>query len=101
MLPNSFAVSAILRFYSGVSALVNRAAITMVSRFVPFYLASSLLALAYLCTSGADPLLAQTQLAAGQGMAQLEAKQQRREGQMFYADGDVEIRYKNMVLRCV
>jgi len=58
-----------------------------------------LLTATYLCTWGVDVLLAQTQLATGQGMAQLEAKQQHREGQVFFADGDVDIRYKDMVLQ--
>lgn len=33
------------------------------------------------------------------GVVELEAKQQRREGRVFYADGDVDIRYQNLRLR--
>src|SRR5262245_17938479 len=34
-----------------------------------------------------------------EGTAQLEAKEQRREGDVFYADGDVEIRYQGLRMR--
>ncbi len=42
---------------------------------------------------------AQTQAPSAQGDAELEATQQRKEGQVFYADGNVEIRYHGMRLR--
>ncbi len=42
---------------------------------------------------------AQTRLPAGRGILELEAKQQRKEGDIFIADGDVDIRYQNMRLR--
>ena len=48
---------------------------------------------------GAATAAAQTQITTGEGIAQLEAKQQRHEGQIYYADGDVEIHYKDMVLK--
>jgi len=53
---------------------------------------------ALLLTCGAVFSRAQTPAPTGQGIAQLEAKQQRREGQIFYADGDVEIRYQQIHL---
>src|SRR5712692_4262694 len=42
---------------------------------------------------------AQVRLPAGRGVLELEAKQQHKEGDVFLADGDVDIRYKNMRLR--
>ncbi len=42
---------------------------------------------------------AQVRLPAGRGLVQLEARQQRKEGNVFYADGDVDIRYENLRLR--
>lgn len=41
----------------------------------------------------------QTRLPVGRGIVELEAKQQRREGNVYYAEGDVEIRYEELVLR--
>jgi LPS-assembly protein len=41
----------------------------------------------------------QTRLPAGRGIVELEAKQQRQEGKIFYADGDVDVRYREMRLR--
>ena len=38
-------------------------------------------------------------MTAGRGLVQLEAKEQRREGNVFFADGDVDIRYENLRLR--
>ncbi len=35
----------------------------------------------------------------GRGLVQLEAKEQRREGSVFLADGDVDIHYENLRLR--
>ncbi len=42
---------------------------------------------------------AQVRLPAGGGSVELEAKQQRKEGDVFIADGDVEIRYQGLRLR--
>lgn len=42
---------------------------------------------------------AQVRVPAGRGIVQLEAKQQRREGSVFLADGDVDIRYETLRLR--
>jgi LPS-assembly protein len=42
---------------------------------------------------------AQIQAPAAPGIVQLEAKQQRREGNRTFADGDVDLRYENMRLR--
>ena len=58
-----------------------------------------LLSAVLLAVSAAITATAQVQLGAGEGVAQLEAKQQRREGQIFYADGDVEIRYQQLRIR--
>jgi LPS-assembly protein len=52
-----------------------------------------LLALAATAAAG------QTRVPARRGLAELEAQQQRQEGKIFYADGDVEIRYQEMRLR--
>lgn len=45
------------------------------------------------------PAGAQIRVPTRGGVVELEAKQQRREGRVFYADGDVEIRYQNLRLR--
>jgi LPS-assembly protein len=45
------------------------------------------------------PVRAQVRVPTGGGVVELEAKQQRREGRIFYAEGDVEIRYQNLRLR--
>ena len=42
---------------------------------------------------------AQVRLPAGRGLVELEAKEQRKEGDVFIADGDVDIRYQNLHLR--
>lgn len=42
---------------------------------------------------------AQVRLPTGRGIAELEAKQQRKEGDVFIAEGDVDIRYQNLRLR--
>jgi LPS-assembly protein len=42
---------------------------------------------------------AQVAVPAGRGVAQLEARQQRREGNVYYFDGDVDLRFENMRLR--
>ncbi len=42
---------------------------------------------------------AQVRLPAGRGVLELEAKQQRREGDTFIADGEVDIRYQDVRLR--
>src|ERR1700674_4368945 len=73
-----------------------RAAIIMAYRLAGIRRLNGLLSAALLLTSGAALSRAQTPLATGQGVAQLEAKQQRREGQIFYADGDVTIRYQQL-----
>ena len=65
-------------------------------RFFHFRFAASLLLLA--CTvppAGA----AQLRVPAGRGIVELQAKQQRREGNVFLADGEVDIRYQTMRLR--
>jgi LPS-assembly protein len=51
-------------------------------------------------TPAADALpQPQRRLTTGRGVAVLEADQQRQERRMFYADGNVEIRYENFRLR--
>ena len=45
------------------------------------------------------PLRAQVPVPGRRGTAQLEARQQRIEGKMFYAEGDVEIRFGELRLR--
>jgi LPS-assembly protein len=42
---------------------------------------------------GAAAAMAQSRLPAGTGVAELEANQQRKVGQVYYADGNVQIRY--------
>src|SRR3970040_2162167 len=46
-----------------------------------------------------SPARAQIRVPTRGGVVELEAKQQRREGRIFYAEGDVEIRYQNLRLR--
>ena len=41
----------------------------------------------------------QSRLPAGPGVAQLEANQQRKVGQIYYADGNVQIRYRGTTLQ--
>jgi LPS-assembly protein len=45
------------------------------------------------------PARAQIRVPAGRGLVQLEAKEQRREGSTFFADGDVDIHYEKLRLR--
>jgi LPS-assembly protein len=71
-------------------------AITMVDPLAGIRRLKRLLSAVLLLTSVAALSRAQTPPAAGQGVAQLEAKQQRREGQISYADGDVTIRYQQL-----
>ncbi len=47
----------------------------------------------------ADSAAAQVQVPAERGVMQLEAKQQRKEGNVFYADGDVDIHFEQKRLR--
>jgi hypothetical protein len=42
---------------------------------------------------------AQVRVPAGAELVELEAKQQRKEGNVFFADGDVDIRYQDLRLR--
>ncbi len=49
--------------------------------------------------SAAGAARAQVRLPAGRGLIELEAKQQRKEGDVFIADGDVDLRYQNQRLR--
>src|SRR5262245_29975815 len=42
---------------------------------------------------------AQEQILVGEKVVELKAQQQRKEGQVFYADGDVDIRYGDRRLR--
>ncbi len=48
------------------------------------------------CVAGTN---AQTRLPAGRDLVELEARQQRKEANVFIADGDVEIRYRDLRLR--
>ncbi len=57
------------------------------------------LTVASLLLCAAAGAAAQTRLPAGRELIELEAKQQRKEGNVFIADGDVDIRYKNLRLR--
>ena len=57
------------------------------------------LAVASLLLCAAAGAAAQTRFPAGRELIELEAKQQRKEGNVFIADGDVDIRYKNLRLR--
>jgi len=75
---------------------------------IPQYFPSRPCPAALLAVVGAALCLASFpgRIAAGQvrvptrgGIVKLEAKQQRREGNLFYADGDVDIVYQNMRLR--
>ncbi len=50
-------------------------------------------------TAGADVSAAQVRLPATGGIVELEAKQQRKEGDVFIADGEVDIRYQDLRLR--
>ncbi len=52
-----------------------------------------------LLTSFAGGAAAQVRLPAGRGILELEARQQRKEGDVFFADGDVDIRFQNLRLR--
>jgi len=58
--------------------------------------------LAWLCVSvwllAAGDCAAQLRLPAGRGVIELEARQQRMEGKLYFAEGDVEIRYENLRL---
>src|SRR5574337_559106 len=59
-------------------------------------------ALLILVVLAADALLAnaaQVRVPAGRGIVELEAKQQRKEGNLFIAEGDVDIRYLDLRLR--
>src|SRR5262245_56995014 len=47
----------------------------------------------------ADSAAAQVRMPAERGVMQLEAKQQRKEGNVFYGDGDVDIRFDEKRLR--
>ncbi len=58
-----------------------------------------LLAVGAGCLSLCGSARAQIRVPTRGGVVELEAKQQRREGRTFYADGDVEIRYQNLRLR--
>ena len=58
-----------------------------------------LLALAAVCITPWSSARAQIRVPTRGGVVELEAKQQRREGRIFYADGEVEIRYQNLRLR--
>ncbi len=60
--------------------------------------AAGLLALMCLL-GGAAPAGAQTRLPAAGGIVELEAAEQRKVGSVFYADGDVDIRYQSLRLR--
>lgn len=54
---------------------------------------------ALLAGAAAPGARAQIRVPAGRGIVQLEAKEQRREGSVFFADGDVDIHYQNLRLR--
>ncbi len=53
---------------------------------------------ALICFSAA-PAVAQVRLPAGSGVVELRAVTQRSEGPVYFAEGDVEIRYRELVLR--
>jgi LPS-assembly protein len=59
----------------------------------------SLLALPLLQLLFASGIGAQVQVPAGRGVVRLEATQQRKEGDRYIADGDVDVRYLDMRLR--
>ena len=52
-----------------------------------------------LSLAAAGPARAQVRLPAARGVVELEAAQQRREGDVFIADGEVDIRFQNARLR--
>src|SRR5712692_3296322 len=58
-----------------------------------------LLLLMVLLAGQAGATQAQVRLPAGRGLVELEAKPQRREGDVFFAEGDVDIRYQDARLR--
>ena len=67
-------------------------------QFVPSRFAAVVLAI--LAGVAAAPVArAQVRVPSGRGLVQLEAKEQRREGSVFIADGDVDIHYQNLRLR--
>src|SRR5229473_4921473 len=49
--------------------------------------------------AGAAGAQGQVRLPARQGVAELEARQQRKEGNVFIADGDVDLRYQDVRIR--
>ncbi len=49
--------------------------------------------------AGVVGLNAQVRSPAGRDLVELEARQQRKEGNVFIADGDVDVRYENLRLR--
>jgi len=49
--------------------------------------------------AGVSGLNAQVRVPAGRAWVELEARQQRKEGNVFVADGDVDVRYQNLRLR--
>jgi len=57
---------------------------------------AAILLLQFLITLGAR---AQVQVPVGRGVVRLEATRQRKEGDRYIADGDVDVRYLNMRLR--
>ncbi|HEV8384426.1 MAG TPA: LPS assembly protein LptD [Candidatus Acidoferrales bacterium] len=64
-------------------------------RLLHFRLPSLLLLLA--CAT--CPAGAQVRLPAGRGIVELQAKEQGRKGSLWFADGDVDVRYENLRLR--
>jgi LPS-assembly protein len=56
-------------------------------------------AVCLLCLACAVGTHAQVRLPVGRALVELEAKQQRKEGNVFIADGDVDLRYKDLRLR--
>jgi LPS-assembly protein len=71
----------------------------MANRLVSHHWWALLLSAFLSAPPSAWPATPQSLAPAGQGVAELEANQQRKEGQVFYADGDVQVRYRGARLR--
>jgi LPS-assembly protein len=69
-------------------------AIIMANRLAGLRRRMLLLSVFLAAAIAAPAALAQSRLPAGPGMAELEADQQRKVGQTYYADGNVQIRYR-------
>jgi LPS-assembly protein len=74
-------------------------AIIMANRLAGLRRRIPLLYVALVVATAAPAARAQSRLQAEQGVSQLEADQQRKVSQIYYADGNVQIRYRGATLR--